>query len=136
VIDGLRVKIRFVKTRTWASSGASLKGASVTNFNGGFGLFGLVAAGTDIVEQYVGSMDIEIQVDEKGENMLFIVGNNTSKTSALYHAADSYERTTGNQVMGNMYQVYIWKEPITTGGFNNAVTENRMDDLNNAYRKY
>lgn len=118
------------------NSGASLKGASVTNFNGSFGLFGLVAAGTDIVEQYVGSMNIDIQVDEKGENMLFILGNNTSKTSALYHAADSYERTPGNEAMGNMYQVYIWKEPITTAGFNNAVTENRMDDWNSAYRKY
>lgn len=95
----------------------SFKGASVTDFQGSFGLRGLLNAGFDLVEQFVGSMRIDIQVDESGENMLFIVSNNTSKTSATYHIADSHERSFGNESMGNMYQIYIWKEPINENNF-------------------
>lgn len=66
-------------------------------------------------------MDIDIQVDEKGENMLFIVSNNTSEKSAFYHMVDAHERSPGNEAMGNLYQVYIWKEPIAPG-FNDFIS--------------
>lgn len=112
----------------------SMKGASLTNFNaGGFGLSGLLLAGTDLVEQFAGSMDVEIQVDESGENMLFIVSNNTSKTSAFYHMADSHERST-DAAMGNLYQVYLWKEPITDAGFKSAAYTSAMESLIKDYR--
>jgi hypothetical protein len=92
-----------------------MKGASVTNFAGKFGIPELIFAGFDLVEQFVGSMNIDIQVDEGGENLLFIVGNTTSKTSAFYHMAGSHDRTSGHEAMGNMYQLFIWKEPIAAG---------------------
>jgi RHS repeat-associated protein len=103
-------------------NGISLKGASVTNYKGSFGLVGIVAAGFDLVEQFVGSMNIDIQVDEKGENLLFIVSNTTSESSAFYHMADSHERSPGNEAMGNLYQVYIWKEPISSLGFSDVTS--------------
>jgi RHS repeat-associated protein len=95
-------------------NGQSLKGASVTNYGGSFGLAGLFMAGPDIVEQFVGTMDIEIQVDEKGENLLFMVSNTTSVTSAFYRLGTSFDRDP-NQItpMGNFNQLYIWKEPVS-----------------------
>jgi hypothetical protein len=112
-----------------------LKGAYVTGFKGSFGLAGLTVAGTDIVEQFVGSINIDIQVDANGENMLFIISNTTSKTSAFYHIADSYERTpNGLTSMGNIYQVFIWKEAITDAGFKSAIYSNAMDNIISNYQ--
>ena len=47
-------------------------------------------------------------------NGLFILSNKTSKTSALYQAAGSHDRDPNKQfdAMGNLYQIYIWKEPL------------------------
>jgi RHS repeat-associated protein len=105
--------------------GPSLKGASVTNIKGDFGFIGVISAGLDIVEQFVGSMNIDIHVDEKGENLLFVISNTTSETSAFYHLADSHEREWGDTEMGNLNQVYIFKEPITGSGFNEADLESK-----------
>lgn len=88
----------------------------------------VLLAGGDLVEQFVGSMDINIYVDEKGENLLFVVSNNTSLISASYHLADSYLRSE-NPAMGNMYQVYIFKEPITSAGFSNAAAQIQFEQL-------
>ncbi len=106
-------------------NGISLKGASVTNYSGTFGLFGMISAGTDIVEQYVGSIDIDIHVDEKGENLLFMVSNSLGRRSAWYHMASDIERApNGRTPTGNINQIYIWKEPITSGGFEEAIGAN------------
>lgn len=96
--------------------GLSLKGASLTNFKGDFGLVGLLSAGLDLTEQFVGSMKIDIQVDGNGENLLFVISNTTSATSAAYHMWGSYTRDQEPQG-GNLNQVYIFKEPITNAGF-------------------
>jgi hypothetical protein len=75
-------------------------------------------------------MNIEIQVDENGENMLFIVSNTTSKSSAFYHMADSFDRIQGQPTaMGNMNQVYMWKEPISDAGFKSAEVEMTWDNM-------
>jgi RHS repeat-associated protein len=95
--------------------GGTLKGASVTGYRGVFGFTELVLAGGDIVEQFVGSFDLDIQMDEKGENVLFIMKNTTSSTSAFYHMANSHDRDPSVQfdARGNLNQVFIWKEPLT-----------------------
>lgn len=91
----------------------NFKGASVTNFGGVFGFTGLVAAGFDIVEQFVGTMDINIYVDEKGANFLIDVENTTSAQSAFYRMSPSWDRDPNSTTpMGNMSQLFIWKEPI------------------------
>lgn len=105
-------------------NGKSLKGASVTNYSGSFGLLGFALAGTDIVEQFVGSFSLNIHVDEKGENLLFILSNQTSNTSAFYHLpVNNYDRDP-NQLTprGNLNQVYIWQEPISSSGFMNITS--------------
>lgn len=95
-------------------NGLSLKGASVTNFAGPFGFFGFIAAGTDLVEQFVGSMSVEIQVDGEGKNLLFIVSNTTSVTSAFYRMGTSFDRDPNKRTpMGSFNQVYIWREPVS-----------------------
>lgn len=127
----------YKKYLTNYKNGLTLKGGSVTNFNGSFGLPGLVMAGLDIVEQFVGSMGINIYVDESGGNLLFVINNTTSMTSAAYHIANSFDRVSGQMSPGgNLNQVYIWKEPISAANFNNAESQLKMEHLNNAYRKY
>ncbi len=61
-------------------------------------------------------MTIDIHLDEKGENLLFVLSNTTSATSATYHISSSYLRAEEPRG-GNMNQVYIFKEPITNAGF-------------------
>jgi len=61
-------------------------------------------------------------VDEKGENLLFFVSNETSSTSASYHMSGSHDRVPGQlSPRGNMHQVFIWQEPISSSGFMNIM---------------
>ena len=95
--------------------GLTLKGASVTDFKGKFGFSELILAGTDIVEQFVGGFTLDLQMDEKGENVLFILKNTTSETSASYHMTGSHDRDPNKSfdARGNLNQIFIWKEPIS-----------------------
>ncbi|HSC54492.1 MAG TPA: DUF6443 domain-containing protein [Phnomibacter sp.] len=109
--------------------GQPLKNASVSGYKGVFGFTEFVLAGGDVVEQFVGSFDLDIQMDEKGENVLFIMKNTTSNTSALYHMADSHDRDSNLQfdARGNLNQIYIWKEPLNKvmgDGLINSIGEN------------
>lgn len=78
-----------------------------------------------IAETYTSNVEIfniDIHVDEKGENLLFMVSNSTGRRSAWYHMAGDIERApTGRTPTGNMNQIYIWKEPITSVGFEGAI---------------
>ena len=106
--------------------GGSLKGAFI-HTKSDFGLSGLVLAGFDLVEQFVGGMEVDIQVDEKGENLLFIISNTTGKRSAYYHLTSDIERAPSSQTpQGNLYQRYIWKEPIPAA-FNQAAIDQFRD---------
>jgi len=108
----------YTKYLTDYKNGLSLKGASVTQLNFGFGIPGIFNAGTDLVEQFVGSMTIDIHVDSKGENLLFVVSNTTGKKSAYYHLATDIERVPGQLTpQGNFNQIYLWKEPIKSISF-------------------
>jgi RHS repeat-associated protein len=97
-------------------NGLSLKTATLLNEQLHFGVDGVLMAGFDIVEQFVGGMTIDMRVDESGENLMFIVRNTTGKKSGFYHGAEDVQRVPGKTTpMGNMNQIYIWKESLATG---------------------
>lgn len=82
----------------------------VTNYRGTFGLAGLVGAGADPTEQFVGSYRVDIFPDA-GRNARFEVTNTTSIESFLYGLGPAYEREDLSYG-GNMRQTYTWIEPI------------------------
>ncbi|MBS4013170.1 MAG: hypothetical protein KGZ97_05340 [Bacteroidetes bacterium] len=88
---------------------SNLKGASVTNYSGKFGFMGLIRAGFNPIEQYVGSCTIDITSD--GESLNFSVWNNTSFKSFFYGFGPSWDRSSFRPG-GNMIQYYQWSEPI------------------------
>ncbi|MFC4874293.1 hypothetical protein [Negadavirga shengliensis] len=84
----------------------NLTGASVTNYSGKFGLEGLLRAGVDPVEQFIGSYNIDIQVVD---NMLqFMLTNTTSFESFFYGIGPNWQGGPG----GNFKQTYIFTEPL------------------------
>ncbi len=84
----------------------------VTNYRGAFGLAGLIGAGVDPTEQFVGSYRVDIFPDA-GRNARFEVTNTTSTESFLYNYGPAYEREDLSYG-GNMRQTYTWIEPIDT----------------------
>ena len=75
-----------------------------------FGIKGLVKAGIDPVEQFVGSYDVDIIAVDKS-TLRFKITNTTSFWSLMYHVAPSWERSQCPR-FGNTYQKYIFTEPI------------------------
>jgi RHS repeat-associated protein len=76
---------------------------------GNFGFKGLVAAGLDPIEQFVGSFSPTITSD--GYNLTFTIQNTTSMKSFLYGIGPDWKRSTWGPG-GNMTQTYIFTEPI------------------------
>ena len=109
----------YKKYLTDYKNGKSLKGGSLPGYEGTFGLGGIILAGTDLVEQFVGGFLLDIRVDEKGENLLFILQNTTGIRSASYHRNADIERDPNAEFTpeGNLNQIYIWKEPINSKQF-------------------
>jgi hypothetical protein len=104
-----------------------IKGLTYTSGRGTFGLTGLLNAGLDPIEQFVGSCRIDITCSD-GKNLHFVVWNKTSFNSFLYHIGSGinsilekvdlpkmpeweWNRDTF-KYMGNMEQFYEWDEPI------------------------
>ena len=82
----------------------------LTDYNPGFGLKGLIEAGLDPTEQFVGNYRVDVYPN--ADNTITIVlSNNTSMTSLLYSIGPSWDRSSFGPG-GNMYQIYTWKEPI------------------------
>ena len=108
-----RARVAFYKKFiTDYKNGKSLVGQSIKTTSN-FGIVGIFSAGFDLVEQFIGGMDIELVVDENNQNVLFIAKNTTGKTSAYYHLASDIERDPGKITpQGNLNQIYIWSEPI------------------------
>ncbi len=88
----------------------NLAGTSVTNFDGSFGLKGLLNAGFDPIEQFVGSYWVDIY-NFSGKSLWFVLTNTTSFKSFLYGIGPEYNRSTFGPG-GNTNQKYIWNEPI------------------------
>ncbi len=86
-----------------------LSNASVVNFDASFGIHGLVRAGLNPIQQFVGSFKVSIYTS--GNNLMFSVYNVTSWESFTDGFGSNWERTE-NPRMGNTYQNYIWFEPI------------------------
>jgi len=87
-----------------------LTGASVTDYQGKFGLGGLVRAGIDPIEQFVGSYGISIHAVE-GDMLQFTLTNTTSMQSLLYGIGPHWERSSF-EFWGNTRQTYIFTEPV------------------------
>ena len=83
---------------------------SLTNWDGEFGLGGLVRAGLDPTEQFVGSFRVDILPTGDGY-IRFYVTNTTSMKSFLYGIGPAWKRSTF-PLGGNMRQLYTWKERI------------------------
>ncbi len=88
----------------------------VTNFlgrrawtGGNFGFKGIIAAGLDPMEQFVGSFTPTISSD--GCNLTFTIQNTSSFKSLMYGIAPDWYRSTF-RLGGNMSQTYIFTEPI------------------------
>jgi hypothetical protein len=84
----------------------------VKNYRGSFGLPGLVAAGIDPTEQFVGSYKVEI-FPQPDKTLRFELSNTTSLKSFLYGQVEDHEREDF-AYGGNMRQTYTWTEPVET----------------------
>ena len=84
-------------------------GGTYLNVKGSFGLEGLVRAGSDAIEQFLGSYSINIH--SNGKTLLFSVYNTTSFKSLAYGFGPDWERSTFGPG-GNMRQVFMWTEKI------------------------
>ena len=76
---------------------------------GNFGISGVIAAGTDPMEQFVGSFKPDISSD--GINLTFTIQNTTSFKSLMYGIAPDWNRSTWGPG-GNLTQTFIFTEPI------------------------
>jgi RHS repeat-associated protein len=85
----------------------NLKGASVLDFKGSFGVLGYIKAGFDPIEQFVGSYRVDINVINSN-TLKFTITNNTSFKSLTYGVGPSWK----SGPMSNFYQTYIFTEPI------------------------
>lgn len=96
--------------------------ASYTNVDAGFGINGLFGAGSNLTQQFVGNYRIDIYTSKDSKNLLFILSDSKSMTSALYHLPFKNIERDKNSITpgGTTYQNYIWTEPVN---FNNNYKE-------------
>jgi len=88
----------------------NLKGASLTNYSGKFGIEGLIRAGVDPVEQFIGGYRVDIHV-VGNESLQFTITNTTSFKSLTYGIGPNWARKTFSP-MGNTTQTYMFTEPL------------------------
>jgi RHS repeat-associated protein len=91
------------------ANGNELEG--VTNFAVQFGVRGLVQAGINSTQQFVGSYRVDIAVNNEAETLTFTITNTTSATSAFYRMSPSWSRSRFRPG-GNMTQTITWTEEI------------------------
>jgi RHS repeat-associated protein len=95
-----------------ASGSSNYLNTSVTGYRGTFGLADLLwYAGTDPVEQFVGTYRIQSIIPDQNDNLIFTLTNRTSMKSLLYGKGPEWERSSF-RLNGNTYQTYIFTEPI------------------------
>lgn len=82
----------------------------VTRYDYKFGLKGLVDAGVDPTQQFVGTFKVDVTMTQGGE-IGFDVMNTTSFTSFSYQLGPSWSRDSFGPG-GNMDQHYTWTEPV------------------------
>ena len=83
----------------------------LTNYNPGFGFPGLIKAGFNSTQQFIGNFRVDIYPDNSNCIITIMLSNTTSMTSFSYHLFDSWERSSRGPG-GNTRQVYWWTEPI------------------------
>ncbi|MFB5652892.1 RHS repeat-associated core domain-containing protein, partial [Leptospira wolffii] len=115
ITDALRDAPNTIKARDYFykkyKDQRDLRGASVTDYDGKFGLKGLLDAGMDPVEQFIGNYKTDIY--SNGKELIFKQTNITSVQSLLYDKGPNWKRDDpAGPYGGNMKQTYIWKEAI------------------------
>jgi RHS repeat-associated protein len=92
--------------RTTIAKGEVTNFKGITRFGGGnFGLTGLVRAGLDPIEQFVGSTE-NYTILSNGENVVHIITNTTSFRSLMYGV------TPESMNLRNTHQTFIFTEPV------------------------
>ncbi|MCH6259366.1 hypothetical protein MLD52_22620, partial [Puniceicoccaceae bacterium K14] len=114
VADAMRNAWRVGEAREYfydKYSGQSIQaGFSVTNFKGSFGIQGLVRAGIDPVEQFVGSYRVDV-IALNANTLQFTLTNTTSFESFFYGIGPEWERSAF-RFNGNTRQEYIFTEKV------------------------
>lgn len=82
----------------------------LANYKGTFGLTGLLRAGFNPTQQFVGSFRIDI-IPQDERDIFIVIQNTTSMKSFLYGAGPSWPRESLHP-FGNMSQTYRWSEPM------------------------
>ena len=81
----------------------------VTDYSGSFYPFGVLRAGRNPTQQFVGSYNIDIYPNQNN-TITFVLTNVTSLKSGTYHIGPEYPRNTVG-LGGNQTQIYTWTEP-------------------------
>jgi RHS repeat-associated protein len=91
----------------------NLANTQVTGFKGTFGYLGLLHAGIDPIEQFVGGCRISIY-NLNGKTLKFVITNETSMNSFLYDLGPSWSRNNRFNFKpgSSVFQTYTWTEPI------------------------
>lgn len=115
----LALEYYYNKYKQVASYGCLID-SKVTDYDVSFGIKGLIQAGFDPIEQYVGTYKVDIYFmpyanSSKGY-LEVIIRNNTSLTSAAYHALPSHDN---GAPMSNAYQSYKINVNIDYSRFKN-----------------
>lgn len=131
-------KTRFAEYQLNKKAPGALSRKPLTDYSAGFNpLTGPIKAGTDIVEQFVGTFEVEIFPNLQGTQMKIVCTNKTSVHSFLYHLpfVENYERSGGllPTPMGNILQTISWTEPIDNTRFE-AHTAQALKKANEAMR--
>ena len=71
--------------------------------------FGVLRAGRNPTQQFVGSYNIDIYPNQNN-TITFVLTNVTSLKSGTYHIGPEYPRSTVG-LGGNQTQIYTWTEP-------------------------
>jgi len=106
--DAWGVKMARAKFYKKYEGAQTLDGASLTKLKAEFGIVGLLSAGLDPVEQFVGGYTVNITVE--AGMLRYDLWNRTSFQSLLYGKGPSWF----GGPMGNMDQTYTFWEPIRT----------------------
>ena len=80
------------------------------NYNPTFGISGLLAAGVNPTQQYVGDYRLDLYPQADG-TILIVASNTTSLTSLLYGIYPNAWNNPSGVPMGNYSQIYYWTVP-------------------------
>ena len=93
-----------------------------------------LSAGTDLWEQFIGEAGISWY--EFGDNILYLLQDSKSNSSALYHTEffPNHERDERGRGWGNTHQTYIWIESKSQRNERNELMWKKVINMNLLYK--